>query len=148
GRRGPAADGGGVVTGVVLVLVEPEEGRAGLVSREALTFARQLGEEVHALVLGTADATVLADCRELGVAVVHEATNEELGRYAAAAWGSALSQAAGASRAQVVLAGGTPRGTEVLAHLAARYTMPMAANVVQVVSTGPLEVERQVAGGA
>lgn len=131
-----------------MVLVEPEEGRLGLVSREALTFARQLGDAVHALVLGASDEAVLADCREQGVAVVHEATNEELTRYAAAAWGTALSQAAGTARAGILLAGGTPRGTEVLAHVAARYRRPMAANVVQVLSTDPLEVERQVAGGA
>src|SRR5690606_40434957 len=52
---GPATDRGGPVTGTVMVLVEPEEGRLGLVSREALTFARQLGDRVHALVLGAAD---------------------------------------------------------------------------------------------
>ncbi|GAA1145662.1 electron transfer flavoprotein subunit alpha/FixB family protein [Ornithinicoccus hortensis] len=136
------------MTGPVLVLVEPEEGRASLVSREALTFARQLGDPVHALVLGAATEAALQDCREQGAAVVHEATNPELGRYAAAAWGTALAQAAGEAKAPVVLAGGTPRGTEVLAHLAARYGQPMAANVVQVVQADPLEVERQVAGGS
>lgn len=131
-----------------MVLVEPEEGRLGLVSREALTFARQLGDAVHALVLGAAADGVLADCRELGVAAVHVADNAELERYAAAAWGTALSQAAGAARAGILLAGGTPKGTEVMAHVAARYRRPMAANVVEVLSTEPLEVERQVAGGS
>lgn len=133
---------------VVLVLVEAEEGRVGLVSREALTLARGLGDELHALLLGTVDDAVLADCREQGVAVVHEAGNEELGRYAAAAWASALDQAVGGVDASVVVAGGTPRGMEVLAHVGARHDLPMAANVVQVLSTEPLEVERQVAGGA
>lgn len=138
------------MSGVVLVLVEPEEGRVGLVSREALTFAHRLGGPVHALVLGTdlADDAVLADCREHGVAVVHEADNEELGRYAAAAWASALEQATDAAGAGAVLAGGTPRGMEVLAHVAARRDLPMAANVVDVVADEPLEVERQVAGGS
>lgn len=136
------------MSAVVLVLVEPEEGRAGLVSREALTFARRLGERVEALVLGTADEPVVADCREHGVAVVHEADNPELGRYAAAAWASALEQAADAAGAGTVVAPGTPRGLEVLAHVAARRDLPMAANVVDVVSPDPLEVERQVAGGA
>lgn len=136
------------MTRVVLVLVEPEGGRAGLVSREALTFARRLGGRVEVLVLGAAQEALVADCREHGVALVHEADNEELGRYAAAAWASALEQVAHASGAGAVVAGGTPCGLEVLAHLAARRDLPMAANVVEVVAQDPLQVERQVAGGA
>src|SRR5699024_8989530 len=132
----------------VLVLIEPEEGRIGLVSRQALTLARELGSQVHALVLGTGEEAVLADAADYGVAVVHEPDDAELGAYAAAAWASVLQSCARATGAGTVLAGGTPRGTEVLAHLAARAEVPMAANVVQLTSTQPLEVERQVAGGA
>jgi electron transfer flavoprotein alpha subunit len=136
------------MNGAVLVLVEPEEGRLGLVSRESLTFARRLGGAVQALVLGAVDEAVLADCREHGAEVVHEATDEELGRsYAAAAWATALERCLEATEAAVVLGGGTPRGNEVIAHVAARRDLPMAANVVEVVSAEPLEVERQVAGG-
>lgn len=138
------------MSNAVLVLIEPDEGRVHLVSREALTFARQLGGEVHALMLGTVDEAVLADCREQGVAVVHEAqaAGGELDAYSAAAWATALEQALEGAGAATVLAGGTERGTEVLAHVAARRDLPMAANVLAVTSTEPLEVERQVAGGA
>ncbi|AXH97455.1 electron transfer flavoprotein subunit alpha/FixB family protein [Ornithinimicrobium avium] len=136
------------MSNVVLVLIEPDEGRVHLVSREALTFARPLAGQVQALMLGRVDEAVLADCREQGVAVVHEATDAELESYAAAAWATALERSLEASGAGIVLAGGTERGTEVLAHLAARRDLPMAANVLSVTSTDPLEVERQVAGGA
>ena len=136
------------MSGVVLVLIEADEGRVHLVSREALSFARQLGEEVHALMLGAVDEAVLADCREQGVAVVHEATDSELDMYSAAAWATALERVLEGSGAGSVLAGGTERGMEVLAHLAARRDLPMAANVLSVTSTEPREVERQVAGGA
>lgn len=136
------------MSGVALVLVETEQGRVGLVSRQALTLARQLGEQVHALVLGAVDEAVLSDCADQGVALVHEATDDGLDRYAAAAWARALESCLETMGATAVVAGGTPRGTEVLAHVAARGDLPMAANAVQVTSTGPLQVERQVAGGA
>lgn len=139
---------------VVLALVEVEEARVELVSRETLTLARELGGELHAFVLGAAGEEVLQDCREQGVAVVHEAQDEELSRYAAAAWATALGRVVEQVGARTVLAGGTPRGMEVLAHLAARRDLPMAANVVSLLSTDTdtgtdtVEVERQVAGGA
>jgi electron transfer flavoprotein alpha subunit len=48
----------------------------------------------------------------------------------------------------VVTAAGTSRGNEVLAHVAVRLGVTMAANVVAVDSTDPLVVSRQVLGGA
>ncbi len=56
--------------------------------------------------------------------------------------------AGGAGGVRAVLAPGTPRGMEVLAHLAARLDVAMAANVVGIGETGPLVVTRQVQGGA
>src|SRR5699024_341650 len=132
----------------VLVLVEREGEALASASREALTVGSALGEELHALVLGEVDDAVLADARAYGVAVVHEATDPELSTYAAAAWAKALEACVAETRPSAVLAGGTPRGMEVLAHLAARLDVPMAANVVDITSLEPLEVERQVAGGA
>ena len=46
----------------------------------------------------------------------------------------------------VVTAAGTPRGNEVLAHLAARLDVPMAANVVAFSGLSPFTVTRQVVG--
>lgn len=132
----------------VLVLVEREgDGIAG-VSREALTVASALGDGLHALVLGPVGEGVMEHARGLGVDVVHEARDEELSRYAAAAWAKALENRVAAVGPTAVIAGGTPRGMEILAHLAARLDAPMAANVVDITSLEPLEVERQVAGGA
>ena len=133
----------------VVVLVEVEEGRASLVSREALTFARSLGAgDLHAVVVGAAPAELVEDCREAGVAVVHEASDPTLERYAAAAWAAVVEAAGRAARADLVVAPGTGRGNEVLAHVAARRRLQLAANVVEVESLAPLVVQRQVVGGA
>ena len=136
----------------VLVLVETDEAGVVEVSRETLTFVRGLGQDVHALVLdGSADA-VADPLGKYGVAQVHGA---DVGSYAAAAWAAAIvaavEQSGGGIRA--VAAAGTPRGNEVLAHVACRLGIAggsyvsMAANVVAIDSTSPLVVSRQVLGG-
>lgn len=138
----------------VLVLVEVEnvqEG-VGLVSQETLTFARSWpGEGLAAVVLGAPgqpDERALGQLREQGVGTVYVGEDGRLERYAALGWARVVLAAAEACGASVLLAGGTPRGTEVLAHAASVRQVPMAANVVGVVQESPLEVERQVVGGA
>ncbi len=134
---------------MTLVLIEVDEGRVNLVSRETLTLARSLdAEPVRVLVLGEVTPPVVADCAAHGVAEVHTATNPELARYAAAAWATALDTVVDTTGDTVVVSPGTPRGMEVLAHLAARRDVPMAANVTSVESVDPLRVRRQVVGGA
>ncbi|HET7326462.1 MAG TPA: electron transfer flavoprotein subunit alpha/FixB family protein [Nocardioidaceae bacterium] len=140
---------------MILVLVETDGQGATLVSREALTFARglagRLGDSVHAVVVGPIDAEVEAplvqQLGEQGVAVAHHAVDERLSGYAAAAWAAAVIDVAKAHSAQTVLAAGTPRGNEILAHVATRMGVAMAANVVAADSVQPVQVTRQVVGG-
>lgn len=136
---------------MILVLVEIEDGRTALVSQEALTFARGLGDDLQALVLAAPgtdlDATV-ADCATQGVSTVHVAESAALSAYAAAAWAGVLDAVAGGA-ATAIVAGGSNRGCEVLAHVAARRDLPMAANAVSArVADGETIVQRQVVGGA
>jgi len=147
-----------VSAGPVCVLVEVEAQGAFVVSQEALTFARQLAAQigapaVHAVVIGpldpgVSDDALLAQLAEQGVAQLHCAAHERLTAYSAAAWASAVIGVVRTTSAQVVLAAGSPRGNEVLAHVATRLDMAMAANVVEVEATEPLVVTRQVVGGA
>jgi electron transfer flavoprotein alpha subunit len=135
----------------VLVLVETDESGVVEVSRETLTFVRGLGQDVHAVVLdGSADA-VADQWGTYGVAQVHAA---DLGPYAAVAWAAAVVAVVdGSADIACVTAAGTPRGSEVMAHVACRLGaardtyVAMAANVVAIDSTQPLVVSRQVLGG-
>jgi electron transfer flavoprotein alpha subunit len=137
---------------VILVLVEVDAQGATLVSREALTFARGLAGRIdarlHAVVVGAVPNRdgLLAQLGEQGVAVLHLAQDERLSRYAAAAWAAAVVDVV--QPGDVVVAAGTPRGNEVMAHAATRLDVAMAANVVRVESVDPLLVTRQVVGGA
>ncbi len=133
----------------VLVLVETDGSGASEVSRETLTFARGLGSDLQALVIGDGPAGLVEQLGAYGVTAVHHADGDAFATYAAAAWAAAAVAASG--DASVVMAAGTSRGNEVLAHVAVRLGVAMAANVVEVdaaEASGPLQVSRQVLGGA
>ncbi len=90
------------------------------VSQQALAFASRLGDTVEAV---TIDAP-----------------------YAPAAWGAALAERA--STAEAVLAPGTDRGNEVLAHLAAQLDQPLASNCTAYTAGDPPSVTRIRWGGS
>jgi electron transfer flavoprotein alpha subunit len=119
----------------VLCLVERDGDGAADVSLRALTFARSLAEPgaggVAAAVFGPGAPTELAG---YGVA---DAYAVEADGYAPQAWGRALAGLAAELNATVVVAAGTDRGSEVLAHLAAITGLPMAANCVSAAMTAP-----------
>ena len=141
---------------MILVFVETAADGATEVSLETVTFARSLAERtggpVHALVVGALPEKLADELGAYGVAEVHHATGDPFAAYAGAAWAAAVQAIAAETDPDAVLAPGTPRGMEVLAHLAARLDVAMAANVIGVLDGGgetdPLVVTRQVQGGA
>jgi electron transfer flavoprotein alpha subunit len=140
---------------VILVLVETAPDGVALLSQEALTFARELAGEgsgdagVQALVVGACPPSALEGLAAQGVATVLAAGGDGFAAYSAAAWAAACVEAARTAGATTLLAAASPRGNEVLAHVAARLDAPMAANVVTAQWDGAtLAVRRQVMGGA
>jgi electron transfer flavoprotein alpha subunit len=136
---------------MTLVLIEIEgDGTVSEMSLEALTFARRIGVPLDAVVVGSDAGAVAAQLGEYGVSRVYEASGDSFSAYAPAAWGAAVVAAAEASgdAGRTVVASGTPRGLEVLAHVACRLGVSMAANVVAVENAEPFTVSRQVLGGA
>jgi electron transfer flavoprotein alpha subunit len=111
----------------VLVLVEPGEE----LSLQAVSFARDLGDPVHVLTF-----TGQPELGAYGVHTVHVAEHDQLSSYAPAAWAACLDQLVGRIEPDAVVAAGTNRGNEVLAHLAARRDLPFAANCSAVGSDG------------
>jgi electron transfer flavoprotein alpha subunit len=103
-------------------------------SLEALTFARRLGE-VEALVFDDADVD----------GYVGRARRVALEDYAPEAWAQAIVEL----EPDVVVGPGTDRGHEVLAHVAARLGVPLAANVVDAEADGDaFDLTRQRWGGS
>lgn len=131
-----------------LVFVETDADGVTEVSRETLTFARSLDGPVDAVVIGDLSGTAVDQLAAYGVRTVHRVTGDAFSAFAGAAWAAGVQAALARSGAGILLAAGSPRGLEVLAHVAAREDVPMAANVLTVEGRDPLVVTRQVVGGA
>ena len=70
------------------------------------------------------------------------------GVYAPAAWAEALVEAIGERAPATVVAPGTERGNEVMAHVAAALDLPLAANCISVAAGDPATVTRIRWGGS
>ena len=112
---------------MILVLVDHDLGELDPLSLRALTYARTLSDDVHAVVIGEAGAALAEKVGAYGALVLHVATHPGLTDYTPAASGRALSQLVEQTKPAAVLAAGTPRGNEQLAHLATILDLPMAA---------------------
>jgi electron transfer flavoprotein alpha subunit len=137
---------------MVLVLVDHDHGQLDDLSLQAVTYARELaassGESLDALVVGSDGRAVAGTLGEHGVATVHVAVHDSLSEYAPAAAARAAAQVAERSGASVVIAAGTPRGNEVMAHLGAITDLPVAADCVSVTLGSPTQVVRSRWGGS
>ena len=134
---------------MTLVFVETDAAGVTEASLEALTFARDTGVgdgPLHAVAVGALPGGAVGQLAAHGVAQVHHACGAVFSAYCGAAWAAAVQAAQLVSGSAVVTASGSPRGNEVLAHLAARLGVVMAANVVG--CPAPFVVTRQVVGGA
>jgi electron transfer flavoprotein alpha subunit len=68
--------------------------------------------------------------------------------YAPAGWGPAVANAVSAGGATIVLAPGTERGNEILAHVSAILDQPLAANCTAITPGNPASVTRVRWGGS
>ncbi len=138
---------------MILVLVETDPaGEAVEVSLETITFARSLsdaggGVPVDAVVVGSVPPHLTARLAAYGVRDVHRVSGDAYASYAGAAWAAGVETVLAATGSVVVTAAGTPRGNEVLAHVAARAGVAMAANVLSFQGLAPFVVTRQVVSG-
>jgi electron transfer flavoprotein alpha subunit len=129
----------------VLCLVELDGTGAADASLRALTFARDVAGpdgQLAAVVFGEAGALAgEAPAGETlaahGVTDAYVVEPAQLAGYAPLAWARVLAGLAGQTGADAVLAAGTDRGSEVMAHLGALAGLPMAANCVSAARTGP-----------
>jgi electron transfer flavoprotein alpha subunit len=144
----------------VFCLVELDGETVADASLRALTLARGLaaGSGTAAVVFGAApgadlpvasDLPVVSDLAAYGAGDVYLVSG--IDGYAPQAWARALAEllraatSAPGSSAPAVVAAGTERGNEVLAHLGAITGLPMAANCVAAVPAdgGVLDIVRQ-----
>jgi len=133
----------------VLVVVERQPDGIDERSLQAVTFARRLAgdEPLHALAIAASDG-IEEVLGEHGVATLHVAEHDVYRAFAPYAVSAAAVEAAERIKASAVLAAGSERGNEVLAHVAARLDLPFAANCLDVGAGDPLPVTRIRWGGS
>jgi len=137
---------------MVLAFLEHVGGAPTSLSLELLTMARrvaqQMGVRLEALLIGGSGASASGILSTYGVSVLHMADDERLTAYAPAAWAHTIVQLVETAHPAVVIGTGSDRGAEVMAHVAARLRLPLAANCTEVIPGDPFLVTRQRWGGS
>jgi electron transfer flavoprotein alpha subunit len=135
---------------MIIALVEQTGGSPELLSLEMLALARRLAEvagaaggQVHAILFGAEAHMAAAGLAAHGVATASVVEHERLDDYAPEAWAASLLQLMAQRSPTVVIAAGSERGSEIMAHVAARAGLPLAANCTDVRPGDRLGITRQ-----
>ena len=132
---------------MILVLIDHDRGEIDQLSLRALTAARKLDSDIEAVVIG-ADASALATVvGQYGAKTLHVASHAAITDYTPMASGRSLKDLVEKLKPTAVLAAGSPRGNEQLAHLAAFLDIPMAAECSEITFGSPHHVLRARWGG-
>jgi electron transfer flavoprotein alpha subunit len=137
---------------MLLVILEHDRGELVEASREALTFGRVLAAEMQApleaALIGADDQDLVAAAAEYGVGIVHTCTHDVLVDYGPDAHGEVVAQMIATLAPVAVLAAGSDRGNEVMAHAAARLDVPFVANCIHAIPGDPWAMTRVQWGGS
>ena len=132
---------------MILVLVDHDRGVLDPLSTRALTAARKIDSDIQAVVIGAQGANVATEIGKFGAKLIHVIDNPEISDYAPMASGRALAELVDTLKPTAVIAAGSPRGNEQLAHLAAFKDLPMAAECTSITLGSPHKVVRARWGG-
>jgi electron transfer flavoprotein alpha subunit len=136
----------------VLVLVEHAGGAADDVSQQAATLARgyaeAAGEPLEAVLFGPDAATAAQNLGTLGATAAYVVVHERLTAFAPHAWGRAIAELVETHSPSAVIAPGSERATEAMAHAAAFADLPLAANCTEAAPGDAAAVTRLRWGGS
>ncbi|MBI1801291.1 MAG: electron transfer flavoprotein subunit alpha/FixB family protein [Chloroflexi bacterium] len=141
---------------MIIGLIEHHRGKVNELSLEMLTLGRQLAERLqlplHVVAIGAAlrqaQGALVEPLSAYGVSTAHLIEHERLDEYAPEAWAQGVVELIGALKPQAVLAAASERGHEVMAHVAARAQLPLAANCTEIQPGDPYLVTRLRWGGS
>lgn len=137
---------------MLLVILEHDRGQLVEAAREALAFGRVLAEkmdtELDAALIGSDDDGIVAAAGEYGARTVHTCVHDVLSDYGPDAFGAVVVQMIESLSPDAVLACGSDRGNEVMAHAAARLDAPFVANCTDVTPGEPWTMTRVQWGGS
>lgn len=121
---------------MILVYVDHDRGEVDPISLQAISAAKGLDSDVQAVIVGAGAKEIAADAALYGASVVHVGSHAELLDYTPRAHARALHSIVEKTSPRAVIAGGTPRGNEVLSHVAAMMDLPFASECISISLTG------------
>jgi electron transfer flavoprotein alpha subunit len=137
---------------MILAFIEHVDGAPTGLALEILTMAgrlaRHMDAPLEAVVIGPAGASAAGMLSSYGVSTLHVADDPRLGDYAPAAWAQSLVELVEEAAPAIVIGTASDRGSEVMAHAAARLRLALAANCTELTPGDPLLVTRQRWGGS
>lgn len=137
---------------MILCLIDHDRGELNEVSLQALTLGKKIAGELRtsleAVVIGETARSITDGLQAYGASKAHLVTHQQLDDYAPEAWAQSLVGLAQSLSPEAILTSGTEQGNEVLAHVAARLNLPMAANCSAVTPGDTFEVTRVRWGGS
>jgi electron transfer flavoprotein alpha subunit len=136
----------------ILGLIEHDRGKLNELSLQMLTLggrlARQLRVPLQVILIGESARPLADRLRAYGIVEAYLVQHEGLSDYAPEAWAQCVVEVMAQASPRVVLAAGSDRGNEVMAHVAARTRLPFAANCIEVCPDEPTVVTRVRWGGS
>jgi electron transfer flavoprotein alpha subunit len=122
----------------MLVLVEHQDGHPDELSLQALALARMIAGDtpLEALLIGPGATDAANELGAHGVTTAHVTEDDRLRAYAPAAWARCVTEVAETTNPSAIVAAGSNRGNEVMAHVAARMDLPFAANCTKASKDG------------
>ncbi|MCP4423697.1 MAG: electron transfer flavoprotein subunit alpha/FixB family protein [Chloroflexi bacterium] len=121
---------------MILTLIEHDQGVIDPLTFSMLTAARGLAQAqdapLHAVLIGADVADLANGLGDWGVTAVHLIEQETLDNYAPNAWAACVVAVMAAEKPEAIVGVGGERSNEVMAHVAARTDLPLAANCLTI----------------
>lgn len=125
---------------MILGIIDHDRGKLDETSLEMLTIANSLatksGCPLEAIIIGECGREIADRLTAYGVSTVHLLLHEAIDDFAPSAWARSIGEVMQSRSPAAVLAPGSERGNEVLAHIAAQMSLPMAANCTEIEPQG------------
>jgi electron transfer flavoprotein alpha subunit len=143
-----------IAPGGVLCFVERDDDGLADASLRALALARglcgEVGRTLAAAVIGELDARATQTLAHFGVADAYQVVFDDLDAYSSSACATALLDLVETLGSAALVAAGTDRGHEIMAHVGARTGLPMAANCLTAswIDSRSVQLSRQRWGGS
>jgi len=134
---------------MILIYVDHDRGEIDPLAAQVATMARSIDSDVQAVIVGANAEKCADELAKYGVRTVHHGNDDRIGDYIPMASARAVLAVMEKLTPRAVLAASTPRGNEVLGHVAAIVDLPLASECSSITLTGAdsAEVTRARWGG-